>query len=125
MEIWYLVSCRVNLILDKSGFKVLGKAFLSDFLVLVFGILVLAFFCLCESFHSSSMCLFFGFSFYRPVTLVKCPSFVPFAATRFPFLLFLRKNFWLSTLPSNSSVHVGLSFSIWKGINVHSQSSSV
>lgn len=72
----------------------------------------------------------FGFSFYHPVTLVRCPSFVPFAATRFLFLLlFIHKVFvffWLSTLPSNSSIRVGLSFfPTQKGINVHSQSSSV
>lgn len=95
-------------------------------MVLVFGILVLAFFVFVRL-SILPPCVYFLVSLlYHPVTLVKCPSFVPFVATRFPFsLLFLRKVFWLLTLPSNSSVRVGLSFSIWKGINVHFQSSFV
>ncbi len=124
-EKWYLVLCRVNLILDKSGFKVLGKAFLSDFW---FWYLVFWFwhFCLCESFHIPPCVYFLVSLLYRPVTLVKCPSFFHSLPPVFLFpCCFFAKVFWLSTLPSNSSVRVGLSFSIWKGINVHSQSSSV
>ncbi len=125
MEKWYLVLCRVNLILDKSGFKVLGKAFLSDFW---FWFLVFWFwhFLSFESFHSSSMCLFFGFSSLPSSDTCQMSFLCSIRCHPFSFFLVVSsQSFWLSTLPSNSSVRVGLSFSIWKGINVHSQSSSV
>lgn len=108
----FLVLCRVNLILDKSGFKVLGKAFLSDFW---FWFLVFWFWHFLSLWVSPFFfhVFIFGFSFYHPVTLVRCPSFVPFAATRFLFCCysFIKFFFWFSTLPSNSSIRVGLSHS--------------
>lgn len=101
MKRTFLVLCRVNLILDKSGFKVLGKAFLSDFWFLVFGNFgIFVIFFVFVSLSILRVYLFFGFSFYHPVTLVRCPSFVPFFATRFSLFPYSTVKVFLALNPA-------------------------